>query len=90
MLARVATDDASFDGVIVPNEAVVWHAGTSWAYLKHDAETFGRYQISTENQLGEGWFQQTSMRVGDQVVISGAQLLLSEELKFQIRNENED
>ncbi len=27
---------------------------------------------------------------GDEVVTSGAQLLLSEELKFQIRNENED
>ena len=27
---------------------------------------------------------------GDEVVVSGAQLLLSEEQKFQIRNENED
>ena len=26
----------------------------------------------------------------DEVVVSGAQLLLSEELKYQIRNENED
>ena len=90
VLARVATDDASFDGVIVPNEAVVWHAGKSWAYRKHDAETFGRYEIATDSQLGEGWFQQGLMKVGDEVVVSGAQLLLSEELKFQIRNENED
>ena len=90
VLARVSTDEASFDGVIVPNEAVVWHAGKSWVYVKRDAETFGRYQISTDNQLGEGWFQQTSMQIGDEVVTSGAQLLLSEELKFQIRNENED
>ena len=30
------------------------------------------------------------LQVGDEVVVSGAQLLLSEELKFQIRNENED
>jgi hypothetical protein len=90
VLARVATDDASFDGVILPNEAVVWHAGKSWVYRKHDAETFGRYEISTDSQLGEGWFQQGLMKVGDEVVVSGAQLLLSEELKFQIRNENED
>ena len=27
---------------------------------------------------------------GQEVVVRGAQLLLSEELKFQIRNENED
>ncbi len=90
VLARVATDDAAFDGVIVPNEAVVWHAGKSWVYLKHDAETFGRYEISTDSQLGEGWFQRSRLQVGDEVVVTGAQLLLSEELKFQIRNENED
>ena len=105
VVARVATDEAIVGGVIVPNEAVVWHAGKSWVYRKQDAETFGRYEISTASELGEGWFQPApteigsietgspetgTLRPGDEVVISGAQLLLSEELKFQIRNENED
>lgn len=90
VMARVATDDAKIGGVIVPNEAVVWHAGKSWVYRKHDPETFGRYEISAANELAEGWFQHGSLEVGDEVVVSGAQLLLSEELKFQIRNENED
>ncbi|HUU71981.1 MAG TPA: hypothetical protein VMW70_05095 [Burkholderiales bacterium] len=110
VVARVAMDEAVVDGVVVPNEAVVWHAGKSWVYRKHDAETFGRYEISTANELGEGWFQAVPadagpdgaiaveagspnsnfLSPGDEVVTSGAQLLLSEELKFQIRNENED
>lgn len=90
VIARVATDDTEVDGVIVPNEAVVWHAGKSWIYRKQDAETFGRYEISTTRQLDDGWFQANELQVGDEVVVSGAQLLLSEELKFQIRNENED
>lgn len=110
VVARVATDDAMVDGVIVPNAAVVWHAGKSWVYRKRDAETFGRYEISTASEIGDGWFQAASpetgpgqsgadetvlpdnnlLRPGDEVVISGAQLLLSEELKYQIRNENED
>jgi hypothetical protein len=105
VVARVATDSAMVDGVIVPNTAVVWHAGKSWVYRKRDAETFGRYEISTASELGDGWFQATapetgsdeaalpqsaSLVPGDEVVISGAQLLLSEELKYQIRNENED
>jgi len=90
VVARVATGDASIDGVIVPNEAVVWHAGKSWVYVKQDADTFGRYEVSTEHPLGDGWFEATGLHAGDQVVVSGAQLLLSEELKFQIRNENED
>jgi len=68
----------------------VWHAGKSWVYRKNDAETFARYEVTTSNQLGEGWFQNGSLEDGDEVVVSGAQLLLSEELKFQIRNENED
>lgn len=90
VIARVATDDTEMDGVIVPNEAVVWHAGKSWVYRKQDAETFGRYEISTAHQLDDGWFQPNGLHAGDEVVVSGAQLLLSEELKFQIRNENED
>jgi hypothetical protein len=90
VIARVATDDTSIDGVIVPNEAVVWHAGKSWVYRKQDAQTFGRYEVSTTRQLADGWFESNGLHPGDQVVVSGAQLLLSEELKFQIRNENED
>ncbi|MGD2141281.1 MAG: hypothetical protein PVH25_12855 [Burkholderiales bacterium] len=90
VIARVATGDDRIDGVIVPNKAVVWHAGKPWVYRKLDAETFGRYEISTANQLGAGWFQASGLQAGDEVVVSGVQLLLSEELKFQIRNENED
>ncbi len=110
VVARVATDSTVVDGVIVPNAAVVWHAGKSWVYRKRDAETFARHEVSTASELGDGWFQATlretdvdqtgmdetaalhspSLKPGDEVVVSGAQLLLSEELKYQIRNENED
>ena len=78
------------DGTIVPNEAVVWHAGKAWVYVVHDPETFARYEISIANELYDGWFQSGLLEADDEVVVSGAQLLLSEELKFQIRNENED
>ena len=106
VVASVSMGDDVIDGVVIPNEAVVWHAGKSWVYRKLDSETFGRYEVSTTNALGDGWFQaglalplpQDAVAVpdgnrlnpGDEVVTSGAQLLLSEELKFQIRNENED
>jgi hypothetical protein len=110
VVARAGTDSAMVEGVIVPNAAVVWHAGKSWVYRKRDAETFARHEVSTANDLGDGWFQETvreagvdqtgtdetavpqvtSLEPGDELVISGAQLLLSEELKYQIRNENED
>jgi hypothetical protein len=78
-------------GVLLPREAVVWHAGKAWAYVRQDEETFARYAVRASRELGRGWFNpEGELKPGDEVVVSGAQLLLSEELKFQIRNENED
>ena len=78
-------------GVIVPAGAVVWHAGKAWAYVKDDDEedSFARFEVSTSDEMEGGWFNAAGFD-DDEVVVSGAQLLLSEELKYQIRNENED
>lgn len=89
--AQVGTGSGTRRGVIVPAEAVVWHAGKPWVYLRADDDTFARYSISTSREQAGGWFDSGGeLKEGDEVVVSGAQLLLSEELKFQIRNENED
>jgi hypothetical protein len=78
------------DGVVLPEAAVIWHGGRAWAYEKQDATTFVRRPVSTGQELDGGWFNADGIAPGNEVVVSGAQLLLSEELKFQIRNENED
>jgi hypothetical protein len=80
----------SREGVIVPPTAVVWHGGKAWVYVKEDAGRFVRRPLATSQEMGKGWFAGEGFESGDHVVVSGAQLLLSEELKFQIRNENED
>ena len=90
IVARVGTGDGAKTGVLVPNEAVIWHAGKSWVYLKKNEDTFARHEVSTAQDVGSGWFNASRFQPGDQVVVSGAQLLLSEEFKYQIRNENED
>jgi multidrug efflux pump subunit AcrA (membrane-fusion protein) len=77
-------------GVAVPEAAVVWHGGRAWAYVREDPTTFVRRPVSTAEEIGNAWFNPQGFEPGEQVVVSGAQLLLSEELKFQIRNENED
>ena len=80
-------------GVVIPNSAVVWHAGTAWVYVKQGSAQFNRKPIQTtteiDNGLVAGWFNQT-ISDNSEVVIAGAQLLLSEEFKYQIKNENED
>jgi len=78
------------DGVVVPATAAVWHGGKAWAYVKDGDERFVRKPLATDQEMNDGWFAGEGFVPGDQVVVGGAQLLLSEELKFQIRNENED
>jgi hypothetical protein len=69
---------------------VVWHGGGAWAYVKEDNDTFVRRPVDTSHEAPGGWFNAAGFKEGEEVVVRGPQLLLSEELKFQIRNENED
>ena len=100
MRVNVVTESStktSASGVVIPSNAVVWYAGKAWAYFKNgqDKETvqFIRKPISTDTEIdsgkNSGWFNQ-GISEGSEVVISGAQLLLSEEFKYLIKNENED
>ncbi|HSH72998.1 MAG TPA: hypothetical protein VK974_08095 [Methylophilaceae bacterium] len=85
-----SSDSAKAAGVLVPSSAVVWYSGKAWVYKKQAADKFIRLPISTETEATGGWFNVGYFKPGDEVVISGAQLLLSEEFKYQIKNENED
>jgi hypothetical protein len=90
VIAHVPLGSGVVSGVIVPAAAVVWHAGKAWVYVKDgDGESFARHEVFATQELDGGWFN-TGLEPGAEVVVSGAQLLLSEELKYQIRNENED
>ncbi|MDP8567117.1 hypothetical protein [Methylophilus aquaticus] len=83
------SSSAMLHGVMVPNQAIVWHAGLAWVYVKTKPDTFLRKPVSMETELDDGWFD-TSLPAGAEVVTRGAQLLLSEEFKFLIKNENDD
>lgn len=78
------------EGVLIPGAAVVWYAGKAWAYRMEGKERFLRTLVNTAQPSGDGWFDTGSFKAGDRVVTSGTQLLLSEEFKYQIKNENED
>ena len=86
------------DGVVIPNQALVWYGGKAWAYFKQaknkqGEDQFARKPINADIEVGSGadngWFNQ-GIDVQSEVVVSGAQLLLSEEFKNQIKNENGD
>ena len=85
-------------GVVIPNQAIVWFGGKPWAYFKQGKnkngdDQFARKPVTTDTEVDagvdSGWFNQGL--VDDSIVVtSGAQLLLSEEFKNQIKNENGD
>lgn len=84
-----AQASSSLKGVIIPNQAIAWHGGMAWIYVKTKPDTFLRKPVASDIELDNGWFD-NSLTPGTEVVIRGAQLLLSEEFKFQIKNENDD
>lgn len=53
------------------------------------SDTFQRRAVPQARRAGERWFL-PGYAEDDPVVVRGAQVLLSEELKYQIRNENDD
>jgi len=79
------------DGIYVPASAVVWHVGQPWIYL-HDGDTFFyRRTLKNPARYGDGWFVSAEqIAKGQQIVTTGAQMLLSEEYRWQIPDEDDD
>jgi hypothetical protein len=74
------------DGVIVPRDAVVRAEGKGWVYLLNaGGEAFTRKPIALDHATESGWFIHTGAAPGDFVVISGAQTLLSQEMKSSLQ-----
>ena len=87
---KLKNDNTATQGVIVPNSAVVWYGGQAWVYRKDKEDRFIRLPVNTDSDTEAGWFVSSGLKAGDEIVTTGAQLLLSEEFKFQITNENDD
>ena len=69
-------------GVIIPRAAVVRTEGTGWVYVLGGGGTaFTRTPIALDHSTEAGWFVTQGVTAADYVVVTGAQTLLSEELK---------
>jgi len=71
-------------GVLLPANAVIHAAGQAWAYAQVKPDQFVRKEVREGRPVGRGWFT-TGFSPGDRVVVIGAQVLLSEESKSEIR-----
>lgn len=77
-------------GALVPLKAIVWWQGQAWVYEQPAPGRFVRQQVETDTQVEGGFFVSAGILPGDRVVVSGAQMLLSEELGAQGQAGGED
>jgi hypothetical protein len=71
--------------VLVPDAAVVRTEDRAWAYVQISPTRFERRQLDVTMPAQRGWFVTSGFAAGDRVVVTGAQAILSEELKSLIQ-----
>ncbi|MBA2410026.1 MAG: hypothetical protein H0V62_09755 [Gammaproteobacteria bacterium] len=87
--AWIARGEDSSSGLLIPGAAAIWYAGRPWAYVQVNDELFARRMIPAANMPG-GWFAHEGFSAEEPVVITGGQMLLSEEFRWQIPEEDDD
>jgi hypothetical protein len=76
-------------GVVIPKSALIWYMDQAFVYIKTDAEHFSRRTIDQYSAMADGYFVGSGINAGEQLVAVGGQMLLSEELKGQIPDEDD-
>ena len=77
-------DGERVEGVLVPDGAVVQWEGLAWAYVRRGPGEFARVRVPTDRSAQGGWLAGAPLSVGDSVVVSGVQELLSEEFRARV------
>jgi hypothetical protein len=87
VLAKLPTGK-TVEGVAVPADAIVWWQDRAWVYRRAGPDTFVRQEIATDLPAESGGYIVKNIPPDAEIVISGAQLLLSEEFRAQIQVED--
>lgn len=77
-------EQPALNGVIIPKSAVCWAMDQAFIYLKIDNVKFSRMAINHYSTTSDGYFMSHTLQTGQEIVVKGAQMLLSEELRGQI------
>ena len=71
-------------GFLLPRSAVLRHDGRAWVFVQEESEKFARKPITLDSPLENGWFisaEDGGLKADDLIVVTGPQVLLSEEMK---------
>ena len=85
-----SAEDSQVKKFHIPKSAIIWNEGKPWIYVESSNNSFLRHPIFKFEEVNDGWVVQFENIPPWAIVTKGAQLLLSEEYKHLITNENED
>ena len=85
-----SAEDSQVKKFHIPKSAIIWNEGKPWIYVESSNNSFLRHPIFKLEEADVGWDVQFENIPPRAIVTKGAQLLLSEEYKHLITNENED
>jgi hypothetical protein len=69
---------------------VCWHLGQALVFVKVADQQFASRVVSAYSKTVGGYFVRSTLKAGEEVVSTGAQMLLSQEFKGQIPAEDND
>jgi hypothetical protein len=75
-------------GLFIPDMAMVWNDGQAWAYVKLQDGLYQRRSLLSSLPAAGGVFITDEIHAGEILVMNGAQMLLSEEFKWQIEGDD--
>ena len=83
-------EDINVKKYFIPKSAIVWSDGKPWVYEALNNNLFFRHSLFQMEEVDNGWIVEFDKMPPIKIVSKGTQLLLSEEYKHLITNENED
>jgi hypothetical protein len=87
--AWIPEQDENQSGVVIPKSALIWYLDQAFVYVKTAEEQFSRRTIDKFSATNGGYFVGNGINAGEQLVVTGGQMLLSEEFRGQIPNEDD-
>jgi len=88
--AWIPTANTPITGVLVPDKAIIWNDGLPWVYIEKEEGLYQRRSVQQGLPATGGLFVEHGLAEGELLVIKGAQMLLSEEFRWQILDEDDD
>jgi hypothetical protein len=86
--AWLLEQNSQLSGVMIPKSALLWAMDEAFVYVKTADERFSRRAIAHYVLSPDGYFVSEGLKPDEEIVITGGQMLLSEEMRGQIPSED--